>query len=813
MVINCNEINQVASELKMKFEAGARLDAEELDLLVELTLAARDCSGEVVSIDSTHYKQPLETIADLTNLNYLLLIDKQRHYVKAENVDYFWDSTATSGEEEPFDKGANPLGYWITSQSGGGNTFLPDEEDITLSNNMLKLRDRLYTSNSLGYNIIRSDFDFTNISSVYSNSIWEIREAFDLSGNTLIVPENVTIKFNGGKFSNGTITGDATKIDSGNQAIFDLDIIINGSWDLENNSIKWFGAIGDGVVDDTLAVQNFFNVLEGSTNLGNTEVNISKGDYVISSTIIPPSSLSYTTIKGVGARASRFIWKGSVGENMFYFKEPRHLEIENIGFFSTSGNKPLNALLFQKNQDEKVGSGSPLGVKVIRCTIGGDGNTAMTNGISFDTNFNDWNNEQSVIENCDFYNIEGRAIWYKHGNSLWHRSVFNYFKNCGYGLSNYVSGGSGGNFSSWGDKAAGGDIFYEIGESFHPVHIYNAEAEAIDSFIITPDELQPGISAHTGLYVYGASINCDNECIIWNSVAKTSQGILSIKNLTIESQYADSLVFEGTNDVLLENVVGIINLKYNGYTKITDCFGTSRNYGIPESDQIGGESYGQLPFPSENLGDGDIINNIVGYLTEGTNIHNGGVSINATTKPSISNLLVANADRITTIIGGYIGQTIVVNLLGDSYIDNSDNIILQISNATSTYGQFKVVQNGMASLFCYNIENGTPQWTLQSWIDYDEVKLRHLIKAGDYNLERRDRTIFGTAGMTYTLNASPSVGDKVTIIHKSGDATVSPLTISGNGKLFTDLSSQKTISTQYGTLTIIYDGSRWNIEI
>ena len=115
MAINCNEINQIAAELKMKFEAGMALSANDLDLLVELTLSTRDCSGEVVSIDSSHYKQPLETITDLTNLNYLLLTDKQRHYVKSKNIDYFWDSTATSGDQEPFDKDTNTLGYWINS--------------------------------------------------------------------------------------------------------------------------------------------------------------------------------------------------------------------------------------------------------------------------------------------------------------------------------------------------------------------------------------------------------------------------------------------------------------------------------------------------------------------------------------------------------------------------------------------------------------------------------------------------------------------------------------------------------------------------
>lgn len=110
--MNCNEINQAAAELKMKFEAGEVLKANDMDLLVELTLAARDCSGEVSSIDSSYYKQPLSTITDLTNLNYLLLVDQQRHYVKETNIEYIWQAEATEGDYEPFDKGLNTQGFW-----------------------------------------------------------------------------------------------------------------------------------------------------------------------------------------------------------------------------------------------------------------------------------------------------------------------------------------------------------------------------------------------------------------------------------------------------------------------------------------------------------------------------------------------------------------------------------------------------------------------------------------------------------------------------------------------------------------------------
>ncbi len=112
MAIECNQINQTAAELKMKFEACNTLNAEDMQTFIDLTLAISVCGADGPSIPITHYKLPLDDTNDLTNLNYAILVDKERHYIKSENADYFWDSSATSGDLEPFDKGLNTLGYW-----------------------------------------------------------------------------------------------------------------------------------------------------------------------------------------------------------------------------------------------------------------------------------------------------------------------------------------------------------------------------------------------------------------------------------------------------------------------------------------------------------------------------------------------------------------------------------------------------------------------------------------------------------------------------------------------------------------------------
>lgn len=138
--------------------------------------------------------------------------------------------------------------------------ILPDDEDVertgTLGAYLLKFKDRPNT-NGLGYKIIRSDFDFENIPVNYQYSIWEIRYIHDLNNAAIVIPLGVTIKFVGGKLTNySSIEGTNTKIEAGIQQIFDGSGDIAGTWDFEKSYPQWFGAAGDGLTNDTTALNN-----------------------------------------------------------------------------------------------------------------------------------------------------------------------------------------------------------------------------------------------------------------------------------------------------------------------------------------------------------------------------------------------------------------------------------------------------------------------------------------------------------------------------------------------------------------------------
>jgi len=53
MAINCNEINQVADELKMKFTACSKLEAADMITLVELVVAVSECANGGTQYNNT----------------------------------------------------------------------------------------------------------------------------------------------------------------------------------------------------------------------------------------------------------------------------------------------------------------------------------------------------------------------------------------------------------------------------------------------------------------------------------------------------------------------------------------------------------------------------------------------------------------------------------------------------------------------------------------------------------------------------------------------------------------------------------------
>lgn len=146
-----------------------------------------------------------------------------------------------------------------------------------------------------------------------SNCIYRIIYNFDLNGETLTLPSNCTLDFQGGSFSNGTLIGSNTTILPNGYKIQNVDL---------KSSFKYPDGV-NAVSSDGLCLNNVYDILD-KQNLATTEINnyiVKDDDYTILS--------QFDTLKNVNAVDGSFIgFPTSVIYNnllyCFYYKANTH---------------------------------------------------------------------------------------------------------------------------------------------------------------------------------------------------------------------------------------------------------------------------------------------------------------------------------------------------------------------------------------------------------------------------------------------------------------------------------------------------------
>lgn len=163
-----------------------------------------------------------------------------------------------------------------------------EPEDLQLSeDNKIQLADRAYNAqqpDGMGYVILRKDASFAEqVTEI--NTIYEIRNHFELNEASVSIPAGCVLRFNGGDLANGTLIYNNTEI-QGNPII---NCACTGG--LRNPVVtpQMYGARGDGVTDDTAAIRNAAD--------SNLCIFFPAGDYIINDPILMRSGM---TIFGVG---------------------------------------------------------------------------------------------------------------------------------------------------------------------------------------------------------------------------------------------------------------------------------------------------------------------------------------------------------------------------------------------------------------------------------------------------------------------------------------------------------------------------------
>ena len=190
----------------------------------------------------------------------------------------------------------------------GSITNLPDEEDITVTDaNTLQFKDKEYNPynySGMGRVYLRKHIvNGTNVLAQHMinkpNTIYVIQYDYCLAEQTIEIPENCVLQFDGGSLRNGVLVGNETRINAGLVKIFDLSIDITDKWIVNESYPEWFGAKGDGITDDSLFIQksiDSFNV----TSLTSKQYFLSEHNdknYIL-------RVGSFKTLKGLYASAS-----------------------------------------------------------------------------------------------------------------------------------------------------------------------------------------------------------------------------------------------------------------------------------------------------------------------------------------------------------------------------------------------------------------------------------------------------------------------------------------------------------------------------
>lgn len=108
----------------------------------------------------------------------------------------------------------------MLAEAGATVTNLPDEEDLTKQNGLLKLKDKDYNPNTcsgLGRKMLRKNMVngvnvLTQSMMQWSDTIYIIQYDYDLKKETVTVPAGCELRFEGGKIANGTLNLNGARI-------------------------------------------------------------------------------------------------------------------------------------------------------------------------------------------------------------------------------------------------------------------------------------------------------------------------------------------------------------------------------------------------------------------------------------------------------------------------------------------------------------------------------------------------------------------------------------------------------------------------
>lgn len=211
-------------------------------------------------------------------------------------------------------------------------TNLPDEEDITVSENQtLKLKDKEYAPkdySGMGRVYLRKHYvngvnTLTQHMMRKPNTIYIIQYDYCLAGQTIEVPENCVLDFQGGSLRNGTIRFNNTILIA-NTEVFN-NITLKGNLLNDTCTTAWFKLDRTGSTDISSQIRGLFSV-------ASNRVEFTEGTYLFSEVDVNFPAI----IKGLGGVTIKPVVKypnvASALKRVFTVTNQSYFKLDNISF-------------------------------------------------------------------------------------------------------------------------------------------------------------------------------------------------------------------------------------------------------------------------------------------------------------------------------------------------------------------------------------------------------------------------------------------------------------------------------------------------
>lgn len=271
LLTTTSSANQTSNIKLLLGEGTADVETILIETFYTETAAETEMNGEVsFMLKNNNHKITPAKILFSSDTTATIKVDLFKVYIIRKSVNLL--DVTSSGVDEPYDV------TW------DGNLDVPTKNTIYDKIESLVLGGGVVLD-TLVYKILPIDFNFAAIPAGYDNATWAIRHDFDLATTSVTLPANVTLSFEGGSITNGSIALDNTTIAYHNIESILSDVVLTGTLTNDALDVRLFGILpDDNTIDATVIINTNLITLDlellfPKGNFYFTELHITKNNF------------------------------------------------------------------------------------------------------------------------------------------------------------------------------------------------------------------------------------------------------------------------------------------------------------------------------------------------------------------------------------------------------------------------------------------------------------------------------------------------------------------------------------------------------